>query len=581
MFHSDASDSPGPFPLVEPKGASSQANALLTRLQYPQFLPAGFGQVQLVETHISVILLGQTQVLKLKKPVQFDFLDHRSFERRATAVIKEVVLNRRLSSDIYQGIMEVARDRNGRSVSRVVTDVDDYRPADHVDELAVLMRRIPSQARLDELIRLRSTQVAQHITSLAESIRSFHNTYSVRSLTNGKPTPSMVVETLHHQWNNNIRVVQKAGTPLLPAVMNHAVTLVENFGIEFFEHFDQMLLQRVLQGCFVDGHGDLRAEHIYVEGEKISVIDCIEFNDSLRTIDRLNDIAFLRVDLDYLGRPDLSQQFVSAYNTHPIEKDQQELLDFYSVYRGMVRAKVALLTAQQFQTDGENTMAGDYVDVSMRFLAFACRYTLKIHGSFLLGIGGLMGAGKSTLADFLYGLTAANLLRTDELRKQLFISSDKDKQIPFRQGKYSEEATTATYKELFKCAEPFLKQGNPVILDASFSRTEHRAEMRMLANRCNIPCLFVHCVLEDSILRTRLRKRELNKSTVSDGRVALLDKQKEIFENPDELSPEQSIEIDTSFGIHTQAEKIIQVLRMITKKRKPDRYSNQEENRQV
>ena len=510
---------------------SPSAEDLLQRIGFPESWEFNFYNARIIETHISVVILNDEIALKFKKSVKFDFLDYSSIEKRWKAAVKELSLNQRLSKGIYLGLFPVLNDVKENVICPIKNfDVQDI-PCG-LTEVAVVMQRIPEESLLSSLIEQDKVSISDHISPLSFTLSNFHKDQSANSIHKLQQSGKEHFELFEKYANENIALVQQHSRNKLTGPTSVALDVVTSYFKESLKKHRSSIEERYEKGLVVDGHGDLRAEHVAYLGSQVQFIDCIEFNDSLRFVDVLNDIAFLKMDLERLRRGDLSKAFLEQYQQHFPESSDSETLKLYSAYRAMVRAKICLLAELQNRKSGLANSNQDHPCAS--YLGLASRYALGLSNQSVIAIGGGMGTGKSTLAEQIKALSNAQLLQSDVIRKELYGQSKADRSLPFGQGKYSSEANRKTYDTLFNKASFELQRGNPVILDASFSKVEYRQEITQLALKHNAKHIFVYCQLDDSETRSRLEKRATDPFAISDGRWELRQQQMENFQVPKE-----------------------------------------------
>jgi uncharacterized protein len=257
--------------------------------------------------------------------------------------------------------------------------------------------------------------------------------------------------------------------------------------------------RRITEGRALDGHGDLLADDIFLLDDGPRVLDCIEFDVWLRWGDALADVAFLAMDLERLGRPDLAERFLAAYREHAGDAWPSSLAHHHIAYRAQVRAKVGAIRV----TQGDD----DAVAEARRLLALARRH-LETGAVRLVLVGGLPGTGKSTLAAGLAGKFGATLITSDELRKELAgIRSDQPAPAAFGEGLYREEATAATYAEMLHRTEVAVALGESVVLDASWTAERHRTAARSIADRTATDLVELHCSAPPALTARRIRRR--------------------------------------------------------------------------
>ncbi len=473
------------------------------------FYPGEVGPVEFQETHISRLYFTRDHVYKLKKPVNFQFLDFTTLEKRHFYCLEELRLNRRLCPDTYLDVLEIRRWNERFYLGSEC-------PGEIVDYL-LHMKRLPAERMLCHLLAANDPALPREMTRLGRHLAAWHR---AQPPVNGDIHADLA--RIQQNWEENLQ----QSAPLVHRLLTEdAQRLMEERVKRFLSEQAPLLINRQANGQVIDGHGDLHAEHICLT-EPIRIYDCIEFNDRFRLADRLADLAFLLMDLDYRGRRDLSQKLRQAYDeTWGADADAPRLLSFYKSYRAWVRGKVLGFLAEDPEAD--DAVRADAVLRGQRYFSLALGY---LCAPVLILTCGLMGAGKSVLATELAAALGAEHLRSDEVRKELVGLSPLTRNLEaFGEGLYSRRATEDTYGALAERAESLLAGGRTVIVDASFAEQERREAFRKLARRGGRPCmiLWMHC--PDDLLLERLRRR---RGDASDGRPELLEAQKRVFQSP-------------------------------------------------
>jgi aminoglycoside phosphotransferase family enzyme/predicted kinase len=435
--------------------------------QHPQAAGA-----RVVETHISVLVFMGDRVYKLRKPVHFDFLDFTDRAVREADCRREVELNRRLAPDVYLGVADVEMDGV---------------PIDHM----VVMRSLPKDRRLATLVR-QGADLEDWLEQVATTLATFHAGAS-RSSTISGAADSRALEAA---WKANFEETRRfVGTLLDPSCDDeiHATT------VRWLEAHAALLADRIATGHVCDGHGDLQAEDIFCLDDGVRILDCIEFSDRLRYGDVCADVAFLAMDLERLGRPDAAERFVADYESRTAEVLPRPLLHHYIAERAYVRTKVACLQYEQ-GVEGCDRVARE-------LHALALRHVRRSRQALVL-VGGLPGAGKSTLATGLAAETGWTLLRSDEVRRE---SQPLEGSLPAAAmpdaGRYAPAAVAAVYADLVGRARNCLEEGQPVILDASWIDAERRAEAAGVAAKTGSELLELCCTCNDAVAAVRMRAR--------------------------------------------------------------------------
>jgi len=458
-----------------------------------------------IETHISWVLLAGERVYKIKKPVDLGFLDFTTLEKRRHFCHEEVRLNRRLTTDVYLGVAPI-----GGRPPHAIMDAQG-----HPAEFAVMMRRLPKDRMLDELVRSGSVDPAL-LETIGALIARFHD---------AEPTGGEIDElagraTIRQNWDENF-----AQTADLPADVLHPEwrQRLQAFVARALDTEAGRFDARIAAGRARDCHGDLQTAHVCCT-TPIQIFDCIEFNHRFRYIDTASEIAFLAMDLERLGRPDLGMRFLNAYFEASGDWDAVPLLDFYRAYRAFVRGKVA-----SFQMARRRRAAIE----ARELFALAARYTSRRPRPLLLVMSGVMGSGKSTVAHALAAGIEAIVIRTDAVRKRLAgMALTARAADAFGSGLYTDEMGARTYAEAFRLARELLGAGWTVIVDGSFSRAAERDAARQLATDAGVLFRVLACDAPESVLAERLEQRAQDTAEVSDGRAELLAEHRRRYERP-------------------------------------------------
>lgn len=329
--------------------------------------------VQVIETHISWVFLTDRYAYKLKKPVQFEFLDFSTPELRRSACLDEVRLNKRRAPDVYLAALPITRDSDGTLELNGRGEEIDW---------VVQMRRLPAKMALD--VVLREDRLAPED---AEAIAMHLTDFYARL-----PPQPLSADVYRQAFDRHIRDNGVALLAALPAERTR-IRRIQTAQLRYLNVQAELIDDRVAAGRIVDGHGDLRPEHIYLDGRPI-VIDCIEFSVELRTVDIADELSFLSMECQHLGDGRLGELVLAKYQRVCKDQIPESLLDFYCSYRALVRAKVALLRSQQQTNDASRPSA----DVIRKYIDLADHYAAALGPPCVLIVGGLMGAGKSTLA---------------------------------------------------------------------------------------------------------------------------------------------------------------------------------------
>jgi aminoglycoside phosphotransferase family enzyme/predicted kinase len=450
-------------------------------------IDAGGTSAAVAETHSGVVFFLGDRAYKLKKPVQFGFLDFRRREVREAICHREVELNRRLAPDVYLGVADVMGP--------------DGLACDHL----IVMRRLPADRRLATLIR-NGQPTEEHLVRLAHLMATFH-AGAGRSPDIDRAADR---DATAARWEANATEMARFVGPVLdPATGDRVMELARRYLMGRAPLFSHRLAVR--RAC--DGHGDLLADDIFCLDDGPRVLDCIEFDDHLRFGDGLSDVAFLAMDLDRLGRPELGTLLLDKYREFAADAWPASLAHHHVAYRAQVRAKVSCLRSEQ----GDASSA----EAARALLSLSARH-LELGRVRLVVVGGLPGAGKSTLAAGLGDALGAVVLRSDEVRKELAgLDPRTGAPAPFGEGIYGPEGTTATYRQLLARARTCLDHGERVVLDASWHDPAWRDAVRALATEAFADLDELRCVAPTAVRAARIEARAARGADASDATVAI------------------------------------------------------------
>ena len=306
----------------------SDLPAYIQALLTPKAYPHAVGRVELVQTHVSFVILAGDFVYKFKKEVDFGFLDFSNLDRRRFFCHEEVRLNRRLCPEVYLGVVSVVRDNEGFALAG----------ADEAGvEYGVKMKRLPEKLMMGEVIG-RGKLSRDHLYRIAEQLVPFYQNLPSITESGGPGSVSVVAKNVRDNFEITRPFV--GGAVLTRGRFEH----IENYCSRFLLQED-LFERRLVNGHVREGHGDLHSANICLT-EPPALFDCIEFNENLRFADVAADVGFLAMDLDFHGLPLLADTFIKHYVELMGDDELHQVLDFYKCYRAYVRGKINLLTAE-------------------------------------------------------------------------------------------------------------------------------------------------------------------------------------------------------------------------------------------
>ncbi|TPG32720.1 AAA family ATPase [Mycolicibacterium hodleri] len=428
---------------------------------------------QFCETHTGIVALVGDRAYKVKKPVVTDFLDFRTVESREHVCAREVALNSRLAADSYLGVAHLSGPDCGPG------------------EPVIVMRRYPDSLRLSSMI-VRGEAVEHHLTAIADKMARFH----ARADRSRRIDVSATVGALSARWQENLVELHRYVDTVLSA---EPLAEIERLAGQFISGRSDLFSGRIAERRIVDGHGDLLADDIFCPSSGPVLLDCLEFDDGLRYVDCIDDVAFLAMDLEFLERTDLAEFFLAEYRRQSGDAAQAALAEFYLAYRAVVRAKVDCIRA------GQGRMAAE--DDARRHLDIALTH-LRAGTVRLIMVGGGPGTGKTTLARALAESLSAQVISTDDVRRELRESGTIDGVVGVpNAGLYRDENVAVVYDAALHRASVALANGQSVVLDGTWRDPAQRRRAHDTARQHACPVVELACTVPLGEARRRIAAR--------------------------------------------------------------------------
>ena len=512
------------------------APPIIQDLLNPRAYPGNIADpISLIETHISWVLLAGQHAYKIKKPVNFGFLDFSTLEMRRAACLEELRINKRYSPDLYIDVTPIC---GTPPFSRIGGSGDAV-------EYAVVMSRFPPDQTFDQLASA-GTLTSDHILLFADLLAHFHLSLPPAPEQSGdaalRHADHFVAANFAHLRNRVDADPQRSELESLAEwTLNERVRR------------GQQLLVRCREGHIRECHGDLHMGNVVLLDGKVRLFDGIEFNADLRWIDTINEVAFPLMDLEVQGHPDLAYRFLNRYLELNGDYAGICVLDYYRLYRAMVRAKVASLRRQQTSNQNERAACDRqlqrYIDYGLRLIQPKRPKLIIMHG--------FSGSGKSMLASDLAAQLPGIRLRSDIERKRSQLSQAASEDETPR-NLYQPDKIRATYEWLLGKARLILECGHTVILDATFLRQEWRERAFHIAFECHAEFRIVDCQAPVELLQARIQTRQKDASDPSDADMSVLKRQMEETEPLTEEERSNAISVDTA--LVDPARRVLQAL---------------------
>ena len=517
-------------------------NKLISTLQKAEAFGHAVGEITLLETHISWVILTGQFAYKIKKPVNFGFLDFSTLEKRRHYCKAELKLNKKLAPEIYLDVVPITGDESNARMDGEGEAI----------EYAVKMLEFPQDHQLDKVLAAGKLTL-KHMRLLANRVATFHqNTELINNSDYGSP------ETIYAVAKENFtQILEHIQSSLEKSLLQEQAKLdIEALHAWTRQSYSDLKLtfqKRKDSGYIRACHGDMHLRNMAILHDDIVIFDCIEFNDSLRFIDVMSEIAFVVMDLQFRGLTGYAMYFLNQYLSITGDYSGLKLLKYYLTYRAIVRAKVDILQAEQ------NEKASALVSEYNAYMALANKFT-QSHSPKLLITHGLSGSGKSTFTNGLLQYLPAIRLRSDVERKRLYdIDTLSRTHSSLGEGIYNAEASEKTYKHLSTLAADILNAGWHVIVDVTFLKYSQRVRFLQLAQNSGVDFIILNFSAPESELRQRIIARDKTGGDASEANLAVLKQQLRSQEdlNAEELEYCFSITDNSDISAKMVSEKLV------------------------
>lgn len=486
--------------------------------------------IELIETHISWVVLTGDIAYKIKKPVNFGFLNFSTLEKRKYFCEQELRLNRRLAENIYLEVISISGTGDEPRISG----------SGDIFEYAVKMKQFPQSAQLDNMLAAGELK-CEHMDTIADMVAVFHQSAEVAD----KSVAFGSKEAIYHPVEENFLQINQQ-----PDSQNYSEQLAElsQWSQAEFTKKQNIMAQRKTQGFVRHCHGDMHLHNMLWLHDRPMAFDCIEFNEKLSWIDVISEIAFLIMDLQHRRQQTLANRFLNRYLEITSDYAGLSLLPFYLCYRALVRAKVnALRLVQKNISDEERQQTLTEFE---SYLALASTYGKPSRPQLII-MRGLSASGKSTVSQQLIDNTDMIRIRSDVERKRLFNISPAAKTAnDIDAGIYSKQASKKTYNRLATLAKTIINAGYSVIVDAAFLKHAQREAFKKMATQLNVSFIIVEITATPEVLRQRITNR---KNDISDAGLSVLEYQLANYQPLQEAETSSAISIDTSETIDIDA----------------------------
>jgi len=480
-------------------------DAILDAMQSPDFYDHDVSSVTMIQTHISWVFLTGEYAYKIKKPMDFGFLNFTELSQRKHFCEEEIRLNKRLADKVYLQTVKISG-----SEQQPVFNGDG-----EAIEYAVKMRQFEQSMLIDKLLannRLESS----HIDDIADQVADFHQSIKIADDKAELGTAASVNAPVIQNFDQLDPLIKQQDA-------RDQLARLRSWSEKEFSSIETLLKQRKENGFIRECHGDMHLGNMALINNKVTIFDGIEFNDEFRWIDVMSEVAFLVMDLIDRGATNYAYRFLNRYLEKTGDYEGLQVLRFYLVYRAMVRAKIAsftLLTPDLPADQVETTLQQyrSYTELAESFTQHEQATLFITHG--------VSGSGKTTVSQKLLESHALIRLRSDIERKRLFNigANDSSRSLP-DSGIYTADASRKTYLQLQKFAKLLIEQNYSVIVDATFLDSEFRQMFQELAMELSVKYSIIDLEADKKTLEQRLIDRNQSSNNASEADLNILEKQ--------------------------------------------------------
>ncbi|GBF81811.1 AAA family ATPase [Aphanothece sacrum] len=503
-------------------------STLIEQLKQPQVYPHSVQiPIEVIQTHASAVFLTGDYAYKIKKSVNFGFLDYSTLEKREYFLTQELLMNREIAPDLYLEVLPITLSNNYINLSGE-GEIIDY---------ILKMRQFPQDCLFINLFN-QGKLTSKHLEDLGKIVAHFHKTTKTNSYISSFGEIPMLKKSIEDNYHCTKPYIGIAQT-------QQQYQKTKEFTDRFLSDKPDIFKNRQQQDKIRECHGDLHLKNICLWNNKIQLFDRIEFNEEFRFVDVIYDVAFTIMDLDAKRRQDLSNIFLNTYLQETGDWEALQVLPLYLCRQAYVRAKVnsMLLNDPQICEQEKQqalTIAKNYYDL-------AAKYTKKRQSCIIL-MSGMSGSGKSTIAQYIARQINAIHIRSDAVRKHLGNISLKETGAD---ELYTPSMNQKTYHRLLDLGLMVAQQGFPVILDAKFDRHQWRETIINLAQEQQIPLHIIYCQAPISVLFDRLSQRT---GDISDATPNLLQQQQAVHEPFNETEQKFLQSFDTTENWQTSVD---------------------------